>query len=64
MLNVWYLFLCQKPRNTSMKFGENKSCFWGVLSYNFYISEMVILLPFKSRAEYYQKCYHRKNEVV
>ena len=40
------------------------SCFWGVMSYNFYISEMVILPLLKRRSEYYQKYYHRKNKVV
>ena len=40
------------------------SCFWGVLRYNFYISEMVILPLLKRWSEYYQKYYHRKNKVV
>ena len=40
------------------------SCFWGVMSYNFYISQMVILPLLKRRSEYYQKYYHRKNKVV
>ena len=33
--------------------GQNMSCFWGVMSYNFYISEMVILPLLKRRREEY-----------